>query len=95
MLTLRGAHPDVHAIVGDNRYLMLCSIGYGFANEDLGLYEHFIYHIPGTPLAKLNGVEVPTEVLVDQTALEKLVDEAAAAGSGDPSPAASPAPMPL
>lgn len=48
-------------------------------------------NIPGTPLAKLNGVEIPTEILVDQASLEKLVDEAAAAGSGDPSPAASPA----
>lgn len=46
-------------------------------------------NIPGTPFAKLNGVEIPTEVLVDQAALERLVDEAAAAGSGDPSPAAS------
>jgi len=35
-------------------------------------------NIPGTPLAKLNGVEIPTEVLVDQVALEKLVTEAAA-----------------
>jgi protein-disulfide isomerase len=48
-------------------------------------------NIPGTPLAKLNGVEIPTEVLVDQVALENLVDEAAAAGSSDASPAASPA----
>jgi protein-disulfide isomerase len=46
-------------------------------------------NIPGTPLAKINGVEIPTEILVDQAALEQLVDEAAAAGSGDPSPAAS------
>jgi protein-disulfide isomerase len=46
-------------------------------------------NIPGTPLAKINGVEIPTEILVDQAALEKLVAEAAAAGSGDPSPAAS------
>ena len=46
-------------------------------------------NIPGTPLAKLNGVEIPTEILVDQATLEQLVDEAAAAGSGDPSPAAS------
>ena len=46
-------------------------------------------NIPGTPLAKINGVEIPTEILVDQASLEQLVDEAAAAGSGDPSPAAS------
>lgn len=50
MLALRGAHPDVQAIVGDNRYLMLCSMGYGFASEERALYEQFIYHIPGTPL---------------------------------------------
>lgn len=48
-------------------------------------------NIPGTPLAKLNGVEIPTEILVDQPSLERIVAEAAAAGSGDPSPAASPA----
>lgn len=46
-------------------------------------------NIPGTPLAKLNGVEIPTEILVDQATLEQLIDEAAAAGSSDPSPAAS------
>jgi len=46
-------------------------------------------NIPGTPLAKVNGVEIPTEILVDQASLEQLIDEAAAAGSGDPSPAAS------
>jgi protein-disulfide isomerase len=48
-------------------------------------------NIQGTPLAKLNGVEIPTEILVDQAALVKLVGEAAAAGSSSPSPAASPA----
>ncbi len=35
-------------------------------------------NLPGTPLAKLDGVEIPTEVLVDQAALEKLVADAAA-----------------
>ena len=65
MLTLRGAHPDVHAIVGDNRYLMLCSIGYGFANEDLGLYEHFIYHIPGTPLGMRTAMKSIEEFATD------------------------------
>jgi protein-disulfide isomerase len=47
--------------------------------------------IAGTPYALLNGVEVPTELLVDQAALEQLVDAAAAAGSGDPESAPSPA----
>ena len=42
-------------------------------------------NVPGTPYATLNGVEVPTETLVDQPALEALVDGAASA------PAASPA----
>ncbi len=55
--------------------------------------EFYDSNVPGTPFATLNGVEIPTEVLVDQAALEKLVDEAAQAGSGDsaasPSPAAS------
>ena len=46
-------------------------------------------NIPGTPLAKVNGVEIPTEILVDQASLEQLIDEAAAAASADPSPAAS------
>ena len=44
-------------------------------------------NIPGTPLAKLNGVEVPTETLVDQAALEELV--AGAASAPAPSPASS------
>ena len=35
-------------------------------------------NLPGTPFAKLNGVEIPTEVLVDQVALEKLVSDASA-----------------
>lgn len=43
--------------------------------------------IPGTPFALLDGVEVPTETLVDQAALEALV---AAAAAGTTSPAASP-----
>ncbi len=38
-------------------------------------------NIPGTPFAKLNGVEVPTEVLVDQAALEELI-----AASSPPAP---------
>jgi protein-disulfide isomerase len=46
--------------------------------------------IAGTPFALLNGVEVPTETLVDQPALEKLVADAAAA----PAPAASASPSP-
>ncbi len=48
-------------------------------------------NIQGTPFALLNGVEVPTETLVDQPALEKLVADAAAApaASASPSPAAS------
>jgi protein-disulfide isomerase len=45
--------------------------------------------IPGTPFALLNGAELPTEVLVDQAALEKAVSDAAA-GTGS-APAASPA----
>ena len=42
-------------------------------------------NIPGTPLAKLNGVEVPTETLVDQAALEQLVAGAASAPAASPS----------
>ncbi len=47
--------------------------------------------IAGTPFALLNGVEVPTDTLVDQPGLEKLVAAAAAApaASASPSPAAS------
>lgn len=37
--------------------------------------------VPGTPFATLDGVEVPTAVLVDQPALEELVAGAAAAPS--------------
>jgi protein-disulfide isomerase len=44
--------------------------------------------IQGTPYAVLNGVEVPTQTLVDQAALEKLVADTAAGKS----PSASPAP---
>ena len=47
---LKGTHPDIVAIVGDGRYLMVCSVGYGFASDERTVYEHFIYHIPGTPL---------------------------------------------
>jgi protein-disulfide isomerase len=48
-------------------------------------------NIAGTPFALLNGVEVPTATLVDQTALEALVANppAAPAASASPSPAAS------
>ena len=48
-------------------------------------------NVQGTPYATLNGVEVPTEVLVDQAALEKLVADAAAGvtPSAAPSPSAS------
>lgn len=47
--------------------------------------------IQGTPFALLNGVEVPTEKLVDQPTLEKLVADAAAGivPSASPSPSAS------
>ncbi|MCX6433041.1 MAG: thioredoxin domain-containing protein, partial [Actinobacteria bacterium] len=48
-------------------------------------------NIQGTPFALLNGVEVPTETLVDQPALEKLVADAAAAPAS-PAAAASPSP---
>jgi protein-disulfide isomerase len=41
--------------------------------------------IPGTPFATLNGVEVPTETLVDQAALEALVDAAGSAPAPSPS----------
>ena len=47
--------------------------------------------VQGTPYATLNGVEVPTETLVDQAALEKLVAEAAAGGAAAPSSSPSPA----
>jgi protein-disulfide isomerase len=67
--------------VADTTYL-------GWAANSTDVF--YTSNIQGTPLAKLNGVEIPTEILVDQAALEKLVDQAAAAGSGDPSPAASP-----
>ncbi|MBI1352410.1 MAG: thioredoxin domain-containing protein [Actinomycetales bacterium] len=43
---------------------------------------------PGTPFALLNGVEVPTQTLVDQAALEALVKGGGSASSA-PSPAAS------
>jgi protein-disulfide isomerase len=68
--------------VADSTYL-------GWAANSTDVF--YTSSIPGTPLAKINGVEIPTEILVDQAALEKLVGEAAAAGSGTPSPAASPA----
>ena len=47
--------------------------------------------ISGTPFGRLDGVEVPTEILADPVALEQLVDEALAAGSGDPATSPSPA----
>jgi protein-disulfide isomerase len=46
-------------------------------------------NIAGTPFALLNGVEVPTATLVDQTALEGLVANPPAAPAASPSPAAS------
>ena len=48
-------------------------------------------NVAGTPYATLNGVEVPTETLIDQAALEKLVADTAAgvAPAASPSPAAS------
>jgi protein-disulfide isomerase len=47
--------------------------------------------ISGTPFGRLNGVEVPTEILADPARLAALVDEAAQAGSGDPASSPSPA----
>jgi len=53
----------------------------------------FDSNIQGTPFALLNGVEVPTETLVNQAALEKLVADTAAgkapAASSSAAPAAS------
>jgi len=46
-------------------------------------------NIPGTPLAKLNGVEIPTETLVDQAALEELIAGAGSAPAASPTPASS------
>ena len=49
-------------------------------------------NVPGTPNATLNGVEIPTETLVDQAKLEKLVADTVAGVAGSsasPSPAAS------
>jgi protein-disulfide isomerase len=53
--------------------------------------QFYASSIPGTPLALLNGVEVPTETLVDKAALDKLVADTAAGivPSAAPSPAAS------
>ncbi len=45
--------------------------------------------ISGTPYVLLNGVEVPTETVVDKAALEKLIADTAAGVT--PSVAASPA----
>ena len=40
-------------------------------------YQTFLdSKVPGTPAAFLNGVEVPTQTLVDAAALEKLISEA-------------------
>lgn len=78
---IAGAELDTFTqCVNDGTYL-------GWAANSTEVF--YTSNIPGTPLAKLNGVEIPTEILVDQATLEQLVDEAAAAGSGDPSPAAS------
>lgn len=65
MLALRGAHPDVQGIVGNGRYLMLLSMGYGFANELRGVYEQFIYHIPGTPLGMRTAMQSIEEFAKD------------------------------
>ena len=45
--------------------------------------------IQGTPYALLNGVEVPTETLVNEAALEKLVSDTAAGKAPASAPAAS------
>lgn len=45
--------------------------------------------IPGTPFAKLNGVEVPNATLADKTLLDKLVADTSAAGSASPSASSS------
>ncbi len=53
--------------------------------------EFYGASVPGTPFATLDGVEIPTETLVDQAALEKLVDDAIAGvtPAASSSPAAS------
>jgi protein-disulfide isomerase len=47
-------------------------------------------NIQGTPFALLNGVEVPTQTLVDQAALEKLVADTAAGKTPSAPASASP-----
>ena len=49
--------------------------------------------VAGTPYAVFDGVEVPTETLVDQAKLEKFIDDqlASPAASAGASAAASPA----
>ncbi|MHB1066033.1 MAG: DsbA family protein [Candidatus Nanopelagicales bacterium] len=42
--------------------------------------------VAGTPSATLNGIDIPTEVLVDQAALEAVVAEATTAMSGASAP---------
>ncbi len=72
---LTGAELDTFTqCVTDGTYL-------GFATNT-GATFHENGH-PGTPYALLNGIEMPTEILVDPEALETLVDETAAAGSGE------------
>jgi len=49
----------------------------------------FDSNIQGTPFALLNGVEVPTETLVNQAALEKLVADTAAGKTASPGASAA------
>lgn len=64
-LVLIGAHPEIRAIVGDGRYLMILSLGYGIASEERKLVEHFIYHIPGTPLGMRTAMKSIEEYAKD------------------------------
>lgn len=67
---LSGAELDTYtACVADGTYL-------GWAANSGAAFS--ASGIPGTPFASLDGVEIPTETLVDQAALEALVDQAAA-----------------
>jgi protein-disulfide isomerase len=80
---LSGAELDAYSTcVADATYL-------GWATNSGAAFQES--GIPGTPFAILNGVEVPTELLVDQAALEKLIADAAAAGSAAPQSSPSPA----
>jgi protein-disulfide isomerase len=82
---LTGAELDAYTTcVSDGTYL-------GWATNSGATFQED--GIAGTPFALLNGVEVPTEVLADKAALDKLVADAAAtpasSASASPSPAAS------